>query len=54
MRVKRMLAKQHKGFGSLAEIARDLPPVDFSQLSGEALAFGKGAFASAVAGLDLL
>jgi hypothetical protein len=35
MRVKRMLDKQYKAFGSLAMMALDLPPVTFDQLSDE-------------------
>jgi hypothetical protein len=33
MRIKRMLDRQRSGIGSLAELARDLPPVAFDQLS---------------------
>jgi len=37
MRIARMLDRQRQGFGSLAAVARDLPPVKFDPLSDQGL-----------------
>ncbi len=45
MRIARMLDKQLKAFGSMATIARDLPPVTIDQLSDvQRATFGSMAF----------
>jgi hypothetical protein len=53
MRIARMLDRQRKGFGSLAAVARDLPPVRFDQPSDEGLAMF-GTMASIVSDLPLM
>jgi len=53
MRIARMLQRQRKGLGSLADLFRDLPPVRFDQLSGEEFAtFGN--MAAIVSDLPLM
>ena len=53
MRIARMLHRQRKGLGSLADLFPDLPPVRFDQLSGEEFAtFGN--MAAIVSDLPLM